>query len=854
MTFHRMVPLFVLMLDLLLLGAALASNGRRSRRNRAFAWLSLALCAWSVGALGLRWSEEAAAALAWERLLHLGVIAIPVLFYRYVWELLGDRRRRTSLIVGYALAGSLALVLPTPLFMRGVEMTRWGYAPQPGPLYNPFLVYFFAYMVMGLVVLVRAYPNAPSPFRRNRLRLVLFGVAVSLIGGIVDFLRFLLAYEWIYPAGIPASAVFAFALGVAIVRYRLMNITAILRHALLYALAWAAVAPIVLIAVEIVERVVPEVDLGRATLVLTLAGVALGLPLMRKLEGPLDRIMFRRRHAMSEAVVALNRELSGILDVPRLATTVTRGLTERIPVAHAELYAVARRGEMLTRLSHSAASGHADVEDGGLPPDVALWVRAMRRTLIVDEMAYEASADGPGVDGLAVLERRRVALVVPVIPDTALTALLLVGEKLSGEVFDPGEIELLEVLATRAGIALKNAQLYQELEAQMAELRTTQHLYGEARAAGRAQEQFLAMLAHELRNPLAPIVSAGFVLDKLVGRDPKLGPPIGMIRRQAQQLSRLLDDLLDVSRIQLGKIHLNKRPVDLGRLLAQCVETLRSSGKGHEREIVTRLPSTPVVVRGDAVRLEQIFWNLLDNALKYSPAGTPVIVTLDTERDWAVASVRDEGIGIAPEMLNAVFELFTQADSSLHRADGGLGLGLALVRSLVEQHQGRITAHSAGPGHGATFVVRLPVAMSAPEAPDSGDRTDAGVCRRVLVVEDKDDARESLRAVLELAGHEVRCAADGASAIDVAAEWPPEIALVDIGLPGLDGYEVAQRLRRTAAGRDIYLVAVTGYGQPADRRQALQSGFDEHVVKPVSADAVLRLVTTQRSWTLGQEE
>jgi signal transduction histidine kinase/ActR/RegA family two-component response regulator len=847
-TIHRLVPLFALMLNLLLLGAALASNGRRSRRNRAFAWLALGLCAWTLGSLGLRSSEDVTAAMAWERLLHLGVIAIPVLFYRYVWQLLGEQRRRPTLTLGYALAGLFVLALPTPLFMRGVEMTLWGFAPQPGPLYNAFLIYFTVYMVLGLIALVRAYPKARSPFRRNRIRLVVFGVAVSLLGGMIDFLRFLLDLEWIYPAGIPASAVFAVALGVAIVRYRLMNITVILRHALLYALAWAVVSPIVLIAVDVAQRMLPELggDLGNATLLLTLAGVALGLPLMRKFERPLDRVMFRRRHAMSEAVVALNRELSGILDVPRLANTLTRGLTDRIPVEHAGLYAIAGVGEGVTRLSHSVTHAASNMASMTVPPEVVLWVRATRRTLIVDEIAHETAADGPGAEALAILERRHVALVVPVIPDTGLTALLLVGEKLSGDVFDPAEIELLEVLATRAGTALKNAQLYEDMKTQMAELRTTQQLYGEARAAGRAKEQFLAMLAHELRNPLAPIVNAAHVLDKLAGSNPRLTPSIAMIRRQSQQLARLLDDLLDVSRIQLGKIQLNKRPVDLGRLIGQSVETLRSSGKADEHRIVTQLPAGPVVVRGDAVRLEQIFWNLLDNALKYSPAGTVVTVSLDVHDEYAVACVRDEGIGIAPDMLDAVFDLFTQADSSLHHAHGGLGLGLALVRSLVEQHQGRITVSSAGPGHGASFVVRLPLAMVAAE-PDRREETAAGGRRRVLVVEDKDDARDSLRSVLELAGHEVRCCADGAAALELVASWRPDVALVDIGLPGIDGYEVARRLRRSTAGRDIYLVAVTGYGQPDDRRQALHSGFDEHVVKPVNADIVLKMVVTQRA-------
>jgi PAS domain S-box-containing protein len=355
------------------------------------------------------------------------------------------------------------------------------------------------------------------------------------------------------------------------------------------------------------------------------------------------------------------------------------------------------------------------------------------------------------------------------------------------------------------------------------------------RAANRAKDEFLAMLGHELRNPLGTLTNAVAVLERLSG-DETMRHVVAIIGRQTGHLARLVDDLLDVARVTSGKIELQRRPVELRALAGRCLDALAQAGRTERHTVV--LEGEPVHVDGDAARLEQVLNNLVDNALKYTPGSGRVTVTTERAGETAVLRVRDTGQGIRTDLLAHVFDLFVQEPQSLDRSRGGLGLGLALVKRLVELHGGSVAVWSAGPGQGTEFTVKLP-AVAAPAAqtsvmrPGSPPATARG--RRVLVVEDSPDARQSLRLLLELAGHEVETSEDGPSGLAKLRDFRPDVALIDLGLPGLDGYAVARAVRQWPETRAIRLVAVTGYGQAEDRRRALAAGFDLHVTKPVDA-------------------
>ena len=373
-------------------------------------------------------------------------------------------------------------------------------------------------------------------------------------------------------------------------------------------------------------------------------------------------------------------------------------------------------------------------------------------------------------------------------------------------------------------------------------LRVAQRAHADAEAASRAKDEFLAMLGHELRNPLSAVRNAIASAKLDAGRRDQA---LDIARRQTEQLARLVDDLLDVSRITQGRILLRKERIHLADVIERAVETTRSliEYKGHTLSV--SLPPEDIRVDGDSTRLEQVITNLLTNAAKYTERGGRI--ELATERDGteAVLRVRDSGVGIAPELLPRIFDLFVQAERGLERAAGGLGIGLTVVRSLVELHGGRVEAYSDGSGKGAEFVVRLPALPAAARATPLPRRAaeDAARARaRVLVVEDNLDAAESLLMLLQLLGHHVRAVHDGISALDVARANVPDVMLVDIGLPGMDGYEVARRIREQPGLERIALVALTGYGREEDRERALEAGFDYHLVKPVDPNALRGLV------------
>jgi len=352
----------------------------------------------------------------------------------------------------------------------------------------------------------------------------------------------------------------------------------------------------------------------------------------------------------------------------------------------------------------------------------------------------------------------------------------------------------------------------------------------ESQRVNRAKDEFLAMLGHELRNPLGAISSAVRVLDHAKGTNDAAGRACDVILRQSAHLGRLVDDLLDVGRVVTGKILLERTPLDLAEAVQRTVGTFTTAGKTQQHRL--SVSTEPVWVYADAVRLEQIITNLLANALKYTPPGGAVQVTVDTDGPQAILRVEDTGMGIPTDLLPHIFDLFIQGERGLDRAQGGLGIGLTLVQRLVDLHEGAIEAASAGAGRGSCFTVRLPaVSRPAVVAATPRDRT-MSPARRVLVIEDNDDSRDMLRQVLEHAGHEVHDAGDGPKGVDAALRLEPDVALIDVGLPELDGYEVARRLRAQARP-DMLLVALTGYGMAEDRERALAAGFDLHLVKPI---------------------
>ena len=365
------------------------------------------------------------------------------------------------------------------------------------------------------------------------------------------------------------------------------------------------------------------------------------------------------------------------------------------------------------------------------------------------------------------------------------------------------------------------------------------------READRRKDEFLALLAHELRNPLASVHNCVAIMRRAGVTDAELRWCHDVIERQSEQLRRLVDDLLDVSRITQGKIQLRTEPVNLETVVADAVETSAPIINAHQHALRVTLPEQPLVVKGDASRLTQVIANLLTNAAKYQNENGSIDLTTRREGTTAVISVRDRGIGLSAEMLHEAFELFAQGERTPDRAQGGLGIGLSLVKKLVELHGGTVHAASDGPGHGSEFLVRLPllagvetaepVASAAP-APAPEPRR-----QRVLVVDDNVDAAEGLAMLLRLDDHEVTIAHDGAHALALAAAARPTVVLLDIGLPGMDGYEVCRRLR-TAGFTDTRIFALTGYSQDRDKQLALEAGFDAHMVKPVEFEKLQQIL------------
>jgi signal transduction histidine kinase/DNA-binding response OmpR family regulator len=547
----------------------------------------------------------------------------------------------------------------------------------------------------------------------------------------------------------------------------------------------------------------------------------------------------RRSAFLSNASRLLHRSLDcdvvlrelGALMVPALAPIVVLTPEEGDADADAVLVVSARHGDeslvrsvprsdlapALRALLVSAQDERARV---GLPTEAVAALDITALGLEARTMASLSAAAWPFVNG-----------------DRTLGGMLILG----GVGGAQPDWRLMDALAERAGPALENAKLYRSVEREVDE-----RIAAEARLqeASRRKDEFLAMLSHELRNPLAPIMTALEVIRRIAPVDPKFTWATDIMRRQLRQMTRLIEELLDVARISQGKIVLAREKVDLNAVLAQSLESAQPFLDARHQTVNVAMPAQPMWLLGDFARLAQIVSNLLNNAAKYSDKGTVIELSADNHDGEAVIAVRDQGIGIDDQLLPRVFELFTQGHRGLDRSQGGLGVGLTLARRLAEMHGGRLDAHSEGIGKGSTFTLRLPCVGLVRGQDVAADRAPALLPRRcrILVVDDNRDAALSIGKFLELEGHSVRTAADGAKALEVAAVFAPEVVVLDIGLPVLDGYEVARRLRKMPALQQVLLIALTGYGQKDDRLAADAAGFDQHFVKPIDPELLLACI------------
>jgi signal transduction histidine kinase len=412
-----------------------------------------------------------------------------------------------------------------------------------------------------------------------------------------------------------------------------------------------------------------------------------------------------------------------------------------------------------------------------------------------------------------------------------------------------GNVTLLErpvrvaALVSAVRVALRGRERQYQIRAHLEQREQTEQ---SLREADRRKDEFLAMLAHELRNPLAPISNSLHVLRLVGGTDPTLAGVRAMMERQVNHLVRLVDGLVEVSRLTRGRIELRKERVELGALLGSAVEASKPMLDAAGQEVVLALAPEPLYLDADPVRLVQVFANLLDNAAKYSERAGRISVEARREDEGAVVTVRDSGIGIPEDMLARIFEAFTQVGDDERRSQGGLGIGLTLARILVQKHGGSLTAFSEGRGRGSEFTVRLPLAAEGSAAASAGGPAlgEGAAAVSVLVVDDNRDAADSLGILLRRLGAEARVFHDGASALRALETFRPALALLDIGMPGMDGFEVARRIRDMPGLSDLKLVALTGWDHEGVRARARTAGFDEHLVKPMSADDLQALMAS----------
>ncbi|HET9327882.1 MAG TPA: PAS domain S-box protein, partial [Candidatus Eisenbacteria bacterium] len=515
-------------------------------------------------------------------------------------------------------------------------------------------------------------------------------------------------------------------------------------------------------------------------------------------------------------------QLRKILGAAAAITGTDKGNIQLVDALTGELKIIVHQGLSERFIEHFANHGW---ESG------CEAARGSRQRVIVEDLANDPSVrTGPDLDVLRA-EEVRAFHCTPIVGRDGLVLGMLNNHFRAAYRPPESELRYLDLLARMAADLIERKQVEAAL-----------------READRRKDEFLATLAHELRNPLAPIRNAVHLLRPETAQDPSGRMAHDIIDRQLQHLVRLVDDLMEVSRITSGRIELRKQRVDLGSILASAVETVHDLIETSEHKLTVSLPPDPVTIEADPVRMTQVFANLLNNASKYTPPGGAIVVSVRSEGERVAVSIKDSGAGIPPPMLSKVFNLFTQVDRSLERSTGGLGIGLHLVKRLIEMHGGTVGAHSEGENRGSEFVVRLPAPGPAllPEAAappvEVRRRAHPTSRRRILLVDDNHDSVESLAMLLEHEGHETEVAYDGQQAVDKAQTWRPEVILLDIGLPVMNGYDACRAIRRMGNGSEFRIIALSGWGQEQDRAMAREAGFDEHLVKPVNIGALMKLL------------
>ncbi|MBI2153250.1 MAG: GAF domain-containing protein [Candidatus Rokubacteria bacterium] len=702
MILHQLLPLVAFALNLTLVVMVLYRD-HRSRLNQVFASVAAALGVWNLGVFFLRWTADTETAVLVEKVLHLGVILVPAFYYHFVVVFLEIApRRRRLLAFTYALALAFLALSPTPLFMRGVAVTYWGFAPAAGPLYNVFFAYFMASILGGILELLLAYRRIDSAFRRNRAKLIILGSAISVLGGAVDIVRFGFKLERLYPLGIPANAVFALLLGVSIVRYRLVNVGVVAKRVAIFGGLLAASIPLVIALGTFAERTWElRYSLSlREDLVLAFLLAVLLTPLMRAAEGWLDRLTYRKRYGFYETLSDLRKRMGSLLDVTRLADTLVQTLVDRIPLTHGALF-LFDPGTGQYQVQRLVSAGAIEGKWRPLRVDgpIIRWLRD-NDILVREEIPLRRRMAEALAIAEADLEAMQVALLLPLKSEGQLIGVLALGEKLSGEIFDGEELELLRVLAGQATVALQTSQLYEQLS------RTNEQLV----EANTLKSQFLAQFSHELRTPLNAIIGFSKVMLKTSGGalSKEQEEDLAAIHSNGLHLLGLINDVLDFSKIESGTLELEKAPVVVEELIDECVKTTLPLIRGRNlvirREIEPALPP----VRADRTKIRQVLLNLLSNAVKFTPEGS-VTVRAGARADRLVVSVQDTGVGIRAEDQPKLFRAFQQLNGGkIHLPLGGTGLGLVISKSFVELHGGEIWVESRE-GQGSTFSFTLPL-------------------------------------------------------------------------------------------------------------------------------------------------